>query len=399
MYDIIIVGCGLVGLINALLLAKESGLRIAILDAKTPGATWNVDHYDSRVFAITPATKNILQNLGVWSLIESRRLSVYTRMQIWDEKSGAELIFDQADLSVPCLGYIVEENLIRTALLDQAAEVDQLDLLYPVQLRGLSQEPNYVELDCMGEAITAPLRGRLLIGADGAQSWIREQAGIVLHIQAYHHSALIAQVQTEKVHQRTAGQVFLGSDHYPSGPLAFLPLNDPHQCSIVWSTVPQEAERLLNMAEAEFQDLLGKAFADRLGKIQLVCKRQIFPLYERHVENYVKARVALIGDAAHTLHPLAGQGINLGIADAASLAAVIIEALNKKRDYANLSTLRRYERARKSENLIMLNTVKLLKNLFTGEHKGLQILRSQVLQWVNQSGLLKKFLASYAMGY
>jgi len=408
MYEVIIVGSGIVGLVHALLLAKDSALRIAIVDAKDPASTWSETVYDSRVYALTPASQQLLDSLNVWSQIQSKRASPFIRMQVWDARGGGELVFDHAQLNVPTLGYIIEENLLRATLLEKLKDFPSIDLLYPLNLTALQEQQEALELHyTFSQAeqgsdkdlpVQRSLRTKLLIGADGAQSWVREQAGIPLHIQAYQHSALIAQVETTASHHQTARQVFLSVDDFPSGPLAFLPLINEHHCSIVWSTAPAAAEQLMRMNESSFQDIVAQASAFRLGKIQAVSKRQLFPLYERHAEQYVKNRLALIGEAAHSLHPLAGQGLNLGIADAGSLAAVIREAVQKDRDFASLNTLRRYERARRSDNAVMLSTVKLLQSLFASKNKSLALLRNQGLIAIHHFPLLKNFLARYAMG-
>ncbi len=316
-------------------------------------------------------------------------------MQVWSSQGG-ELTFDHAQLRVPVLGHILEENLLRTALFEKVQEKPQIDFFCPRTFHSLQEKENYFELS--GPSSQSSLCAKLIVGADGAQSWVREQAGIALRVHDYQHSALIAQVETESPHLKTARQVFLCDKKFPTGPLAFLPLSEAHHCSIVWSTAPNEAERLLHLEESAFQELLSEAFDFRLGKILAVSKRQIFPLFERHAESYVKNRLALIGDAAHTLHPLAGQGVNLGIADARTLAEVIGLALQKNRDFASFSTLRRYERICRGDNQLMQAAVKLLKTLFTNENRGLSFMGSKSLGLTNHCHPLKNFFAYYAMG-
>jgi 2-octaprenylphenol hydroxylase len=394
MYDLIIIGSGIVGLMNALLLAQNTPFKIAILDAKVPRFTWSAADYDSRVYAITPASQQLLKKLALWSTLEAKRLSPFMHLSVWDAAGGGEIHFNHAELQVPVLGYILEENLLRGSLLEKLQDYPQLELLCPLQPCALEEREEFVELQF---ANAKPLRTKLLIGADGAESWVREAAGFDLRITAYQHSSLIAQVQTELPHEYTARQVFLSGKGIPAGPLAFLPLADVHQSSIVWSTLPAEAEHLLQLDDKVFQQRLGEAFGFRLGQIVAVTKRHLFPLYERHVTAYVKNRLALLGDAAHSLHPLAGQGLNLGIADAACLAEVIIQAYKKGRDFSSRASLRRYERARKGNNALMLSTVKLLKNLFAREEKSLQQLRSHGLRFSNRLSIVKALFARYAM--
>lgn len=398
MYDVTIMGGGIVGLVQALLLAKEPGLRIALVEAKPLRFDWSVSDYDARVYAITPASQQLLEGLDLWSQVLAKRVSPYTRMQVWDGRGGGELTFDQAQLNVSVLGYILEENLLREVLFSQVSKQAQIDFLCPRTFSLLEEQEDSLVLRESPSRSFPSLRSKLLIGADGAHSWVREQAGIALQIHDYQHTALIAQVETEESHQQTARQVFLCDKRFPKGPLAFLPLAAAHQSSIVWSTSREEAEQLLHLEENAFQNLLASAFAFRLGKIRSISKRKIFSLYERQAEKYVKNRLALIGDAAHTLHPLAGQGINLGLADAQFLAEVLHQARQKDRDFASLPTLRRYERARRGDNLIMQAAVKLLKSIFTSENTGLSLVRNQGLIATNHFPLLKNFFAHYAMG-
>jgi len=365
MYDVMIVGSGIVGLVNACMLAQHTDLRIGLL-AQSLSPVWSPIEYDARVLAITPASQRIFGELGIWSFIESKRISPFTHMRVWDAYGSGKIHFNHS----PALGFIVEENLIRAALYEKLI--------------------TYSHVEILSDNRTC----RLLIGADGAHSMVREKANIAMHTHDYHHTAIIAKVQTELPHQKTAWQCFLGS----SGSLAFLPLSHSHECSIVWSTTPEEAALFLSLDETAFSEKITQAFSMQLGTVKLTSKLYSFPLHERHVKNYVKEGLALIGDAAHTLHPLAGQGVNLGIADAACLAKVIISAVNKKRDFSSLHTLRRYERNRKGHNAMMLIAVKTLKALFTSDQKSLQFLRNQGLSLTDQAIFLKKYFSQYAMG-
>lgn len=393
-YDVIIVGSGIVGLIHALLLTQKTTLRIAILAAKPPGPVWSAQNHDSRVYALTPASQHILQTLDLWQTLAAQRLSPFTKMSVWDVAGGGEVHFDHANFHVPALGFIVEDNLLHALLLAKAKEYAQLTFFYSQALNEIIEEHNGIRLLTeQGSFFT-----RLLIGADGANSWVREKSQLPVHSHDYQHSALITQVQTTEPHQQCARQCFLSRAHYPGGILAFLPLADPYQSAIVWSMLPEHAHDLAAMAETTFHHLLETAFQSRLGKIITSSQRSVFPLFERHLSAYVKPHLALIGDAAHTLHPLAGQGLNLGIADAAYLAEVIVTAVQQGRDFSSEIVLRRYQRARKANNWLMLKTVKFLKYLFTSESKSVQRLRSEGLRLSNQLSWLKHFFAYYAMG-
>lgn len=393
MYDILIVGSGVVGLTQALLLAQDKMLRIGLVDSKVPEALWSEETYDARVYAITQSSQEILERIGVWPSIQGKRLSPFKRMRVWDSDGKGELCFDHAELRVPMLGHIIEESLLRTSLLEKLSQTPEIDFLCPLELTALQEKEDSIEL-CLDSK--EPLRARLVIGADGGQSWIRAQGRFSLRERDYQHASLIAEVKTEKPHEETAQQVFLSSKAFTKGPLAFLPLEDPHTSSIVWSTTPLRSNDLRNMEEDAFCDLLTEVFEARLGKIKSVSKRQTFALKERHVDSYVKNRLALVGDAAHTLHPLAGQGVNLGLSDAKALAQVIFQALTKRRDFASYSNLRPYERFRKSENSLMLFTVKLLKSLFESENKSLIYFRNQGLTIINQMTWLKAFFSRSA---
>jgi 2-octaprenylphenol hydroxylase len=237
------------------------------------------------------------------------------------------------------------------------------------------------------------IQTQCLIAADGAESWVRQQVGIQLKTWAYQHTAIVTTVQTELPHAATARQRFLAT-----GPLAFLPLSDPYRSSIVWSVTPEYAEKLMALSVAEFDVALATAFAHQLGAVQMITERHAFPLRMRHAQQYVRPRIALLGDAAHTIHPLAGQGVNMGLLDAATLAEVMITACRKQRDFASLATLRRYERWRKGDTLAMLAAIEALKHLFASELPPVQCLRNVGLNLTNRLPWLKQFLTDYALG-
>jgi 2-octaprenylphenol hydroxylase len=389
-YDILIIGSGIVGATAALALAKKTTLKVAILDAQTISTQWHPQKNDFRVSAISPASKKIFQSLNVWGKIKSKRISPYIHMHVWDAKSSGEIHFDSASVSQRELGHIIEDQVMRTSLYETLQENSQIHFLHPIKLSSCHVHEDHVELTTEDQK---KLTAKLIIAADGANSWVREQLQIPVKIRDYDHTAIVATVKTELSHQATAWQRFL-----PTGPLAFLPLSDAHTSSIVWSTNPEHAKELVEGEKSDFQAKLTEAFANKLGAVTEVDSRQSFPLRMRHVENYVLNRVALIGDAAHTIHPLAGQGVNLGLLDSVCLADVIAEACKKNRDFASLATLRRYERARKSDTLAMLAMVDFLKNLFGTEKKSLQSLRAVGLNFTNHLPFLKNFFTQYALG-
>ena len=389
-YDVVIVGSGIVGATAAIALAKESNLTIAVIETKELPVYQQKEKYDSRVSAISLASKSILQHLALWDAIQSKRVSPYQKMQVWDAKGGGEIQFDCNDVHQTALGFIVEDNVIRTSLLENFLRYPTIHFLCPIDLISLRETTECIELVTNDQQT---LYAKLVIAADGANSWVRSRANIELKSRDYAHTAIVTTAYTELSHEATAWQRFL-----PTGPLAFLPLKEAHACSIVWSASPDHADYLLSLDDETFCSALTDAFDARLEKIMAGDGRYHFPLRMRHAKNYVQSRIALIGDAAHTVHPLAGQGVNLGLLDAASLAEVILDAHKKNRDFASLATLRRYERWRKGDTLAMLALVSGLKQLFASKKKWLQTMRNTGLHVTNQSGFLKNWLANYAIG-
>jgi len=391
-YDIVIVGAGMVGATLACGLAEEAEqLKIAIIDANEPKFDWDNNSYDMRVSAITRASQTLLKNVGAWDKIVEQRISPYQDMFVWDgsSNSGGELHFDSADMGEADLGHIIENRVIVKALHQRIKELPQIELLCPAKLESIDfkQENTYLVLDDKSE-----LTADLVVAADGSNSWVRQQANIAVKGWDFDQAALVTTVKTEKYHQDTAWQRFLSS-----GPLAFLPLTEGYS-SIVWSTSPSEAKRLTEISEDEFKVELEHAFESKLGKITSVANRAVFPLRLFETLSYVQHRLALVGDAAHTIHPLAGQGVNLGLADVASLIDVIVDALNNKKDIGDLKVLRRYERWRRSENRAMITAMDGLKRLFGSELSAVKELRAFGLNLTNKITPLKNIIMQQAMG-
>lgn len=382
-YDIIIIGGGIVGLTMACLLAQHP-LKIAVVESQRPSES--TDNFDLRVSAINHASQETFSSIGAWQLMQAQRVSPYYKMSVWDAGSPGEIHFDCATVPADNLGYIIENRVMQSALLARLQQQEHVDTFCPATPSSW-QEGRLTLAD--GHILTC----RLLIGADGAHSFVRQQAHIETTGWDYHQTALVATVQTALPHEQTAWQRFL-----PTGPLAFLPLAEPHTSSIVWSTMPEKAEALLTMDEAAFKMELARAFDSRLGAITAVSERRAFPLRMSHAEQYVKSGVALVGDAAHTIHPLAGQGINLGILDATCLAKVIAEALSKNRDIGAYHTLRRYERWRKGHNMAMIAAMEAFKRVFEWEASPLRWARGIALQVGDQLVPLKNFFIRHAMG-
>lgn len=384
-FDVVVVGGGMVGAALAAALGL-AGRSVAVIEARVPPA-WRADEdYDLRVSAINRASQHLLEHLDAWSAILERRASAYRRMVVWDARSSGEIEFDATEIGEADLGHIIENRVIQESLLERLEQLDAVQLFAPLGVEGLELEPKvaYVSL-----SDGSRLRSRLVVGADGARSRIRELAGMKRSERDYGQTAIVATVSTELPHESTAWQRFL-----PTGPLAFLPLGDG-RCSIVWSAVTDEAERLLSLGDDEFCRELTQALDLRLGRVTGCGPRAGYPLVGGQAYPYVQSRVALVGDAAHTIHPLAGQGVNLGLMDAAELAGVLAATT---RDPGSPVVLRRYERARRGENEAVMRLMEGFRLLF-GSHLPL-------LPWVCGRGMrvlgdvdpIKRRLMAHALG-
>jgi 2-octaprenylphenol hydroxylase len=386
-FDIIIAGGGLVGMTLACALA-EHGLSVALVENRPPPAAPLAvpETSDNRVFALTRASERILRHLGAWEKFPPEAVSAFGEMHVWENRG--EIHFDCADLAEPCLGFIVEHRVLQRGLAECCAQWPGIHWLRPRRLEHFTRHEAAVEVRLdNGERFSA----RLLVGADGGNSQVRKLAGIACDKTAYGHHALVATVKTALPHRATAWQRFT-----PDGPLAFLPLADPYTSSIVWSSVPARCEQLMWLEEDEFRLELAQAFAHKLGDVTWSGPRLSYPLYRRHARQYVQPRLALIGDAAHTIHPLAGQGVNLGLLDAASLAEVLLAA--RRAEIGDYPVLRRYERWRKGDNLTMLRLMDGFKHLFGSHPPPLSWARNLGLTLAHRSGPLKNLLARQAMG-
>jgi 2-octaprenylphenol hydroxylase len=385
---VVIVGGGMVGAALACLLS-DSPLSVAIVEGNPPPLSWPEESHDLRVSAVSRTSQRILETLGVWKTIRALRATPYYHMHVWDSQGDGLVHFDCDEVGETTLGHIVENRVIQRALYEHLSKSTNVQLLYPVKPRAMmpGADGYLINLDS-GERITA----KLLVGADGARSWVRQQAGIPVDTHDYAQKAVVATVKTEKYHQDTAWQIFL-----PTGPLAFLPLDDGYS-SIVWSTTLEQAHELSTMDDKEFSAVLQKAFQNTLGEITYTSERGAFPLRSMHAKHYVKDSLALIGDAAHTIHPLAGQGVNLGFADAAALAQVLLEADQKRQAPGALKVLRRYERWRKGENLAMLSAMSGFNALFGSKHPLVRFARNQGFKLTDKLTPVKNLFIRHAMG-
>lgn len=386
-FDIIVVGGGMVGLAFADLMAQQS-LKIAVVEVREPELSWSESAYGLRVSAVNLASQKLLEKIGVWSQLQ--RVSPYLTMQVWDENSDAAIHFDHKEAKQPYLGHIIENRTIIKALYEKLQSLDNVSLFCPATPKALQIEDNEIILQLEN---SHSLSGKLIIGADGAHSWLRDKVGIEINTRPYGHQAIVTVVHTEKSHQQTAWQRFLST-----GPLAFLPFKDQHYCSIVWSAQTSFAEKLMGMQDQEFNQAITAAFEAKLGNAEVIDKRVSFPLHMRHAKQYVQPRVAFIGDAVRTIHPLAGQGVNLGFRDVVALDEVVARTANKGRDIGSYANLRPYERARKGDNLLMIAAMAGLKDLFAQQQPLVKSLRTLGLKATEKHTALKTRFIKQAMG-
>ncbi|MGQ9424962.1 UbiH/UbiF/VisC/COQ6 family ubiquinone biosynthesis hydroxylase [Gilvimarinus sp. F26214L] len=400
-YDVVIVGGGLVGASLACGILNSPvcrNLRIALIDAGPPPTLRTGDEFDPRVVALTRQSERFLSSFGAWAGIAKRRLCPYTRMVVWDGEGTASISFAARDYGEDNLGYIVENSVALKSLLDVLKGDERLTVIRGPRVTQLDDGfvhgvPHSVLVLDNGDTV----RGTLVLAADGGNSKIRELLATPTREWDYGQDAIVTTVRTENSHGYTAWQRFMSS-----GPLAFLPLQtaegDSHFSSIVWSADRDEAGELMGLSDEAFASRLGWAFEHRLGEIASVAKRYSFPLRQRHAVDYVVPGFALLGDAAHTIHPLAGQGVNLGLQDAQALLVELERALQRGLPLADHSILRRYARARKGANLSMMLAMEAFKRLFGSKAPALHVIRNLGMSQVDRIPPLKRLLAREAMG-
>ncbi len=387
-HDVAVVGAGMVGAALALSLARD-GFDVAMIEPRAP-APWRVqDEVDLRVVALAQSSVELLNSLDVWTAISSARACAYRRMRVWDGLAPGELGFDSADDGEAALGYIIENRLIQHVLWLALREHPRISLRCPAKVTATEALADRRMLTLEDGTM---LSARLVIAADGADSALRGMVGIATTDRGYSQRAIVAHVATERPHENTAWQRFL-----PGSTLAFLPLADGRS-SIVWSVAETEVARLLVLDDAAFRGELGAAFDFRLGTITATTPRVGFPLHLRLAERYLAPRFALVGDAAHVVHPLAGQGVNLGLRDVAELAAVLVAARDEKKDFAAESTLRRFERRRRSDNALSAHAFDAIQRVFASDAMPIASLRGAALTTVDRIAPLKRLFAAHAAG-
>ncbi|MFC5524655.1 UbiH/UbiF/VisC/COQ6 family ubiquinone biosynthesis hydroxylase [Rhodanobacter ginsengisoli] len=385
--DVAVVGGGMVGAATALALAR-AGFSTALLEARAP-APWDAAaEVDLRVVGLAPSSLALLNDLGVWTAIREARSGPYAHMHVWDAESGAAIDFDAADEGRDGLGHIVENSLVQWTLW-QALDAAGVRRLCPAEVTGFEANEDRIQLQLAdGETLSA----LLLVAADGAASPLRRLAGIGTRGRDYAQRAVVAHVGTERPHQNTAWQRFL-----PSGPLALLPLADGRS-SLVWSLPEAEAQRVLALDDRAFLEELGLASDFRLGRITSTTPRAAFPLKLQLAERYQADRFVLLGDAAHAVHPLAGQGVNLGLRDVVELRDTLLAARTAGRDIGAAHVLRRYARRRRSADTLDALGFDALARIYAWQSPALVAARGLGVRLLDRLTPLKRRLSEHAGG-
>lgn len=386
-FDMIVIGGGLVGasLVAAL---KDSGLKMALIEPQASMPLPQDDSWDSRVYAISPGSAAFLQELGVWQLMEAERVAPVYEMAVFGDDNTAHINFSAYEIGIPELAFIAENRQLQTAVWEVLKSSNEnLHIFCPAKCTAIAWQESHVEVQLEDGS---QLEAALVVGADGVNSWVRKQAGIDVSRHAYNQIGVVANFSTERSHRQIAHQWFRRD-----GVLALLPLPDK-RVSMVWSTTEDHADFLRNLPEDELCQRVEEAASHTLGKLQLITPPVGFPLNFVHVDKLIKPRLVLIGDAAHGIHPLAGQGVNLGLRDTRELAA-ILNARGMRTDCGDFMLLRRYELARKEDILALELVTDGLQKLFNNSNPTLARLRNLGLEITNRLPLIKNRLMQHAL--
>lgn len=386
-FDVIIVGGGLVGGSLSLALA-EAGISVVLVESAAPAAPADASGWDSRIYALAPGSVGFLRACGVWDDVDAGRVMPVEDMQIFGDDARSELGFSAYDAGLRELAVIVENRQVQSALWRRIAGHAGIEVIAPAHCRSLEFEDQAAVLELEGGRIE---RARLIVGADGGNSWVRTQAGIAVDARPYAQTAVVANFETDLGHRGVARQWFRRD-----GILALLPLPG-NRVSMVWSTRESHAEELTQMSAEELATAVAAASGSSAGALRVITPAAAFPLRLQRVNNMVKARLALVGDAAHNVHPLAGQGVNLGFRDARELADVLA-ARGAQNDCGDYYLLRRYERARREDIAAMQAATDALQRLFNNDSATLARIRNFGLRLTNRQTVLKNLLVQHAVG-
>lgn len=388
-FDIVINGGGMVGLSLACGL-QGTGLCVGVIERQGPATIPLADQSALRVSAINAASRRLLQHLQVWDIISAQGTNPYRWMEFWEKDSYGRIIFDGTGLGYSELGHIIEHQVIQQALWRRAEQLPEVTLMFSAMLRQVDWGANEA---CLTLDDGRMLTARLVVAADGAHSWLRTHADIPLIFWDDHHHALVATVRTARAHGNIIRQTF-----HDDGILAFLPLSDPHLSSIIWSLPPSAAKAFMKASIEKFNAALAMHFSLELGLCCLQSDRQLFQITGRYARHFAAHRLVLVGDAAHTLQPLAGQGLNLGFMDVAALLGEIRRLRTAGKDISYYPYLRRYERSRKYSAALMLMGMQGLRELFCSQHLLKKWVRVTGLRLVDTLPSVKQGLIKQAMG-
>ena len=385
--DIVIVGAGMVGLSLALALHNK-GLEVAIIESKKINSKeLDTKRIETRVSAINHISKRLFKELGIWQSIAKNRISPYYKMQVWDRDLTENISITAEDIAEHSLGSIIENDVITYALLSKIKDTN-IEIYEDQKITKISRCKNTAKVVIDDKTIET----NLVVGADGSCSFIRDYFNFETKVRPYNHNSIVATLELEKPHNQTAYQRF-----YDKGVLAFLPLECDNKCSIVWSVNRDYCQYLMNLEEIEFEKQLSQDINKVFGKVKLLSKRFSFELFQRHAKSYIQEKVVLVGDAAHSIHPLAGQGVNIGFKDVIALTDVLGQAFEKGRLLGDLSTLDKYQRERKFDNTKMMFLMKAFKEVFASDNEYLKRVRRFGLGFVNKNNMVKKIVVKQAL--
>ena len=390
--DVLIIGAGIAGLSLATALGRE-GFRVTVIDGASrpepPAESRDLDAWDLRVSALTPASIEFLQSLGAWAGIPADRTGCYTGMQVWDAQGSGRIAFSAGEVEAPFLGHIVENRLTLSALLRCAESTAGVEVLWQHALNSMALTDQGWQIHCEnGEGFCAPLT----VGADGARSRVRSLTAMPSRQWSYEQSAIVGTIALRTSHQDTCWQAFLDT-----GPLALLPLADDDKVAMVWSLDQAKHESIAALNDEAFLAQLNRALAGDAPEAMAVGPRASFPLMQSHAVDYVDEGLVLVADAAHSIHPLAGQGINLGLSDVRVLAQELANANVSGLRVSSPVALKRYQRQRKTENLAMMAAMEGFKRGFGSANPLAVIARNVGLNFVDQRESLKRWFMEQAL--